>query len=395
MARLHPAFLKLKKEYIFPIIEKKLEELKASFPQLEIINLSIGDVALPLVPAAKEALCRASQEMAEEHSIQGYPPSFGYPFLREKIAKIEYKDLDISPDEVFISDGINSDAANLQELFSVDAIVGIPDPTYPVFLDVNLMAGRKVHTLPCLLSNQFIPLPPENVRLDFVYLCTPNNPTAVAIPKPLLEKWISYAHQTGCILIMDAAYQAFINSKDIPSSIYALEGAKEVAIEMRSFSKSAGFTALRCAYTILPKVLQGMLNEKSTSLHSLWKTRMATKSNGVSYVTQRAAEAVLEKEGKNQCKLQVEHYQTETKRLFNHLKTLGYAVYGGQDAPYIWWQVPNGFSDWSFFDYLLKKTGILSVPGSGFGKEGEGFIRLSGFATRSTIDKAIEQLSHL
>ncbi len=396
MSKLHAPLLDVKREYIYPIIEKKLELLQQTTHPDEIINLGIGDISLPLAKTIQQAICLAVEEMGDEQTLRGYPPGLGFAFLREKIAEVEYGDLRISPEEIFISDGINSDASNFQELFAHHASVGIPDPSYPVYLDVNLMAGRSkyIHILPCREDNGFIPQPPE-VVLDFVYLCTPSNPMAVAMSRDDLKAWIDYAKKTGCILLIDNAYSAFVRSKDVPKSIYELEGAHEVAIEMRSFSKSAGFTGLRCAYSVVPKGLVGHIEGKEFSIHKLWSMRMATKSNGVAYPIQRGAEAALSEKGREETKTQVDHYLAETKRLKEGLLHLGHSVFGGLDAPYVWWKVPGGKTGWEFFDELLQKHQILSVPGSAFGKEGEHFVRLSGFTKKETVEKALKKIGKL
>jgi LL-diaminopimelate aminotransferase len=389
MAKLNSHYQKLRTEYIFPVIERKLAELQQKHPNASILNLGIGDIAKPLAPKIVSAICEAVQEMGKEGSHKGYGPSEGYRFLRERIAKEEYAQFGFGYDEVFISDGINSDAANIQELFGNNSLVGITDPTYPVYLDSNVMAGRakKILFLPCLEENQFCPEFPKT-RCDFVYLCSPNNPTGVAMTKEQLTSWVNWAKKEKAILLYDNAYVAFITSAHVPRSIYECEGAKEVAIEFRSFSKSAGFTGLRCAYAVVPKTLFGQSGKKRISLHALWSRRQNTKSNGVAYPIQKGAEAVFSAEGKAQTNEQIQGYLSTAKILREGLISFGFTCFGGIDSPYIWWKTPKGGS-WEFFDTLLEKCHLISIPGRGFGPSGEGYVRLSAF---NTIDKAQEAL---
>lgn len=390
MARLNSYYKKLKREYIFPIIEGKLIELKKKHPSTPIINLGVGDIAQPLAPSIAQAICLATQEMATSQGFKGYGPSDGYSFLKEAIVKHQYANLGISSDEIFISDGTNSDTANIQELFSLKNKVGILDPTYPVYLDTNIMAGRfsNILFLPCTQDNHFCPLPPKE-HCDMIYLCTPNNPTGVALTRSHLMKWVAYAKEENAVLLIDNAYEAFITSPDVPKSIFEIEGAKDVAIEFRSFSKSAGFTGLRCAYTVLPKTVhQG-------KLYPLWKKRQSTKSNGVSYPIQKGAEAVFSPQGKKETQAQVQSYLTEAKRLKQGLTHKGYTCFGGDDSPFIFWKTPNNLSSWAFFDLLLDKCHIISVPGSGFGQYGEGYVRLSAFTTPEISTLALEKICHL
>ncbi len=397
MAKINPFYTKLKREYIFPIIEKKLEELKQAHPESSIVNLGIGDIALPLVPSVVTAVCKAtSEEMGKKETMKGYGPSEGYLFLREAIVQNEYKNLSISPDEVFVSDGANTDTSAIQEIFAIDSTVGITDPTYPVYFDSNVLAGRleTLRFLPCIEENGFAPLPPKE-RCDLIYLCTPNNPTGIALTKKELGAWVEYAKKEKAILLVDNAYAAFITSPDVPKTIYEIPGAHEVAIEFKSFSKSAGFTGLRCAYTIVPKTVLGYLEEQPISLHTLWKRRNSIKSNGVSYPIQKGALAVYSEVGKKETAMQVHSYLKQASYLLENLKKLGYTCYGGVDSPYIWWKVPTGFTSWSFFDLLLTKCHIISVPGLGFGKAGEGYVRLSSFTTEDKAKEAIQRITHL
>jgi LL-diaminopimelate aminotransferase len=389
MIKLNSHFNNLKKTYIFSIIEQKLADLKQSQPTASIINLGIGDVALPLAPSITLAIQEATKEMATVEGIRGYGPSEGYDFLRNAIVAHHYANLDITPDEVFISDGINTDCVNFQELFSLDCSVAIPDPTYPAYLDSNIMAGRhQIVRLPCLEENDFCPLPPS-FHVDIIYLCTPSNPTGVAMNRAQLTAWVEYAKKEGSILLVDNAYEAFITSPAVPKSIFEIEGAHEVAVEFRSFSKSAGFTGLRCAYTVLPKaILKG-------ELHALWRRRQACKTNGVAYPIQKGALAVFSTEGIKETQEQIAHYMTQARRLRDGLEHYNFSCYGGLDTPYIWWKTPTGLSSWDFFDLLLSKCHLLSIPGVGFGSAGEGYVRLSAFTTSDKVSSMLSQLESL
>ncbi|MGR3911735.1 MAG: LL-diaminopimelate aminotransferase [Candidatus Rhabdochlamydia sp.] len=384
MVQLNPHFKELKREYIFPIIEEKLMTLQAS-SLVPIVNLGIGDVALPLVKTVAEAIAKSADEMTSSEGMHGYGPSEGYLFLREAIAKTAYPLNLISPSEIFISEGINQDCTQLIELFDLGVKIGIPSPTYPAYLDNALLAGRKehIHLIPCLEENGFIPQIPD-IHLDVIYLCTPSNPAGVAMNKDALTAWVEYAKKEKAILLIDHAYEAFITSSDVPRSIYDIPGAKEVAIEMRSFSKSAGFTGLRCAYSVIPcELMDG-------KIHALWKKRQSIKSNGVSYITQRAAESALSPQGLIETRAQIQHYLSQAKILMSGLDQLNLTYFGGVNAPYIWVKVPSGKTSWEFFDTLLNSCHILSIPGSGFGAHGEGFIRLSTFTTQANL--AVERL---
>lgn len=396
MAKINSHFSSIKREYIFPVIERKLAELKERAPKAEIINLGIGDVALPLARKITSAICAAVQEMSLPESIRGYGPSEGYLFLRKTIVDHEYAELGIAPDEIFISDGINSDAVNILDLFKVQRLVGITDPTYPAYLDSSVMEGlgKKVLMLPCKAEHDFAPQPPKE-SCDLVYLCSPNNPTGMALTKSQLKAWVDYARRERAILLYDNAYAAFITSPDVPKSIFEIEGAKEVAIEFRSFSKTAGFTGLRCAYTVLPKSVCAESGKKKLSLHTLWKQRQNTKFNGVAYPIQKGAEAVYTPEGKKETEAQVASYLAQAKLMREGLKKLGYHCYGGVDSPFIWWKTPKGLDSWDFFNVLLEKCHLISIPGKGFGSCGEGFIRLSAFTTHEKAKEALKRISSL
>jgi len=388
MAKLNRFFAELKREYIFPIIEFKLEALKKSHPHASIVNLGVGDIALPLAPSIGAEIRRAVSEMETSQGIRGYGPTEGYTFLREAIAQHQYASTGIEAGEIFISDGANPDTANFLELFDQECRIGLTDPTYPVYLDANILAGRgsRIELLPCLEENGFAPLFPKT-RCDYIYLCTPNNPTGVALNRQQLEAWVEYAHANETVLLIDNAYEAFVTSPDIPKTVYEIAGAKEVAIEFRSFSKTAGFTGLRCAYTIVPKA--------TGALHSLWAKRQAIKTNGVSYPIQRGAAAVFSPQGKKETQGQIANYLAQANLLKRGLSRLGHTCFGGIDSPYVWWKTPRGMKSWEFFDQLLRDLHLISIPGSGFGAHGEGFVRLSAFTTPQKTELALSKICAL
>jgi len=406
MVKLNHHYQKLQPTYLFTEIEKRVDALKAKEPGAELAHLGVGDVSLPIPSSIIEELIAGAQEMGDPTQFRGYGPSQGYLFLREKIVGQDYKNLGLTPDEIFISDGANTDLANLQEIFALDIRVAIPDPAYPVYLDTNIMAGRTrlplksggyggIIYLPCLEQNGFQPLPPTTHAADLIYLCSPHNPTGVAMTRPILKQWVDFAKQNRAILIFDGAYEAYITSPDVPHSIYEIEGAKEVAIEVRSFSKNAGFTGLRCSYTVIPHQIRVADTGSLISLNALWKRRQDAKTNGVSYPIQRAAAAVYSPAGKKQVKANVSTYLERARFLLNGLKQLGYTVYGGVDAPYLWVKTPNKMSSWDFFDLLLQKGHIVSLPGSGFGKCGEGYVRFTSFGPMKSMEQALERLKNL
>jgi LL-diaminopimelate aminotransferase len=402
MAKLNHHYQKLSGNYLFPEIEKRVETFKKKQPHASILNLGIGDATLPLFPSVVKALTDASMEMGDKKTFRGYGPSEGYLFLREAIAKHDYQD--ISADEIFISDGANTDIANLQEIFSLENRIAVPDPTYPVYVDTNVMAGRTrpllktgryggITYLPCSEENGFQPQLP-NVHVDVVYLCSPNNPTGLAMDRELLTAWVKYAKEHEAVILFDGAYEAFITS-GAPRSIYEIEGAKEVAIEVRSFSKSAGFTGLRCSYTVIPHALKVRDAGAIHALHALWKRRVETKSNGVSYPIQKAAAALYTPQGQKEMLETVHTYSQRAKVLRDGLQSLGYTVYGGIDSPYIWCKTPPKVSSWEFFDFLLENVHIVTLPGLGFGLEGDGYIRFSAFAEPSAIAECLLRFKNL
>jgi len=403
MAKLNHHYQKLSGSYLFPEIEKRILALKAKSPQASILNLGVGDATTPLFPTVIAALKQASHEMGERETFRGYGPSEGYLFLREAIAKVDYQNK-ISPDEIFIADGANTDISNLQELFCTENKVAIPDPAYPVYIDINVMAGRTrplmktgkyggVIYLPCTKENGFQPQPPS-IHADIIYLCSPHNPTGLAMDRELLTRWVNYAKEHEAVILFDGAYEAFVTS-DAPRSIYEIEGAKEVAVEVRSFSKSANFTGLRCSYTVIPHELKIRDAGAIHSLHTLWKRRTDTKSNGVSYPIQRAAAALYTPEGQEQMKASVKSYGERAKLLRDGLSEIGYTVYGGIDSPYVWCQTPPKVNSWTFFDFLLENIHVATLPGQGFGKEGDGYIRFSAFAPRPVIDECLIRFKNL
>jgi LL-diaminopimelate aminotransferase len=394
MVQINSCFQALKREYIFPIIEEKLSELKRDFPQAEIVNLGVGDISLPLVPTVVKAICDATLEMGTVEGIKGYGPSCGYPFLREAIASNEFSHLGITADEIFISDGANSDTVNIQELFCQSSVVGIADPTYPAYLDACLLAGKKTVSLPSVEANGFFPEPPQ-IHCDLVYLCSPNNPTGIAMTQEQLKRWVDYALKEKAILLVDNAYEAFITSPNVPRSVFEIPGAKECAIEFRSFSKTAGFTGLRCAYMILPISVKGMMSGKEQPIYPLWSKRQAIKFNGAAYPIQKGAEAIYTPQGRKETQAQVKSYLNEAGRFRKELEALGHTCYGGIDSPYIWWKTPSHYSSWDFFDLLLKECHLITIPGRGFGECGEGFIRLSAFSTPSKTTLALERIRRL
>ncbi len=397
MSQINENFLKLQDSYLFSTIAKKVEKYIEENPDKKVIKLGIGDVTRPIIPACVEAMHKAVDEMGTKEGFKGYGPEQGYEFLRKAIIENDYKlrGIDIEKDEVFVSDGAKCDCGNIVDIFGPDNKVAITDPVYPVYLDTNIMSGRKIIYLPVTKENNFIPeLPKEKV--DIIYLCFPNNPTGTVLTKEEIKKWIDYAKKNKSIIMYDAAYESFIREKNIPHSIYEIEGAKDVAIEFKSFSKVAGFTGLRCAYVIVPKKLKGYTKEgKQISINKLWNRRTSTKFNGVSYIVQRGAEAIYTKEGKKQIKENIEYYLENAKIIKKGLEEVGFTCYGGVNSPYVWLKVPNEFTSWEFFDKLLEEANVVGTPGSGFGKSGEGYFRLTAFNTKENTIGAIEKIKKI
>jgi len=400
-------YFKLQGSYLFSTIAKKVAAYKEAHPDKQVISLGIGDVSQPLVPAVIEALHRACDEMGHVETFRGYGPEQGYAFLREAILQGDYlsRGINLSADEIFVSDGAKSDVANFQELFAPSAKVALQDPVYPVYLDTNVMAGRTqayqngryggIIYLPCTEETNFAPqLPKEHA--DIIYLCSPNNPTGAALTKAQLQRWVNYAREHRSIILYDSAYEAYITQKDIPHSIYEIDGAQEVAVEFRSFSKTAGFTGTRCAYTVVPKTVQVTAPDGSlASLNALWLRRQTTKFNGVPYIVQRAAQAVYSQQGRAQIQEVIRGYQQNARVILTALHQAGITAYGGENAPYIWLKTPKGLDSWSFFDKLLTQAQVVGTPGVGFGACGEGYFRLTAFNTADFTKQAAARVAQL
>ena len=401
-------FAKLKAGYLFPEIGRRVNSFAQANPDAPIIKLGIGDVTEPLAPAVIDAMHKAVDEVAVAGSFHGYGPEQGYAFLRDVIVENDYKarHIPVEADEIFVSDGAKCDTGNMQEIFGIDNVVAVTDPVYPVYVDTNVMAGRtgeaddagryaNIVYMPCTAENNFVPeLPTEPV--DMIYLCYPNNPTGAVATKEQLKKWVDYAIANKAIILFDAAYEAFIRDDSIPHSIYEVEGARKVAIEFRSFSKTAGFTGVRCGFTVVPKELLAYTRlGESVALHPIWNRRHCTKFNGVSYITQKGAEAVYSPEGKQQVKETIDLYMSNAAMMRKALTGQGYTVYGGEHAPYIWLHTPEGVDSWAFFDRLLEKAHVVTTPGAGFGSAGEGYIRFSAFAEPGRVKEAMERFNEL
>ena len=405
MALVNEHFLKLPGSYLFSDIAKKVNTFRITHPKQEVIRLGIGDVTRPLPPVCIEAMHKAVEEMADAQTFRGYGPEQGYDFLIEAIIKHDYlpRGIHFSPTEIFVNDGAKSDTGNIGDILRHDNSVGVTDPIYPVYIDSNVMCGRagvleengqwsNVTYMPCTAENNFIPEIPDK-RIDIVYLCYPNNPTGTTLTKSELKKWVDYALANDTLILFDAAYEAFIREDDVPHSIYEIKGAKKCAIEFRSFSKTAGFTGVRCGYTVVPKELTAAtLEGERIPLNKLWNRRQCTKFNGTSYITQRAAEAIYTPEGQRQIKETTDYYMNNARTMKQGLEAAGLKVYGGVNAPYIWLKTPQGQTSWQFFDLLLNELNIVGTPGSGFGEQGEGYFRLTAFASRQATEEAAERL---
>lgn len=405
MVRLNENYLKLKAGYLFPEIERRVNEYQHCEREKKIIRMGIGDVTQPLVSSVIKAFHLAVEEMAHLETFKGYAPSQGYDFLREAIVTNDYKlrGVDMSIDEVFVSDGAKCDTGNIIDILSCDNKVAITDPVYPVYVDTNVMDGRtglvldngyyeNIVYMPCREENHFIPQIPKE-KVDVIYLCFPNNPTGMTITHAELKKWVDYALANHCLILYDSAYEAYISDPSLPHSIYEVQGAKNCAIEFRSYSKTAGFTGVRCAYTIVPKSLMASdHNGQSHPLHTLWLRRQSTKFNGVSYPVQKAASAIYSEQGKKEIKAVIDYYMENASIMLKSFTQLGYTVYGGFNAPYVWVKTKNDLKAWDFFDQLLTKVNIVGTPGSGFGPSGEGFVRFSSFANRSEVIEAMDRL---
>lgn len=406
MALVNEHFLKLQSNYLFSDIAKKVNSFKITHPKQKIIRMGIGDVTQPLAPAVIEAMHKAVDEMASKETFHGYGPEQGYPFLIDAIIKNDYESIGVSlePSEVFISDGAKSDCGNIGDLLRHDNSIGVTDPVYPVYIDSNVMSGRTgtwengiwsdVVYIPCTAENQFVPELPSR-RVDIIYLCYPNNPTGTTLTKEELKKWVNYALANDAIIMYDSAYEAYIQDPTIPHSIYEIKGAKKVAIEFRSFSKTAGFTGVRCGYTVIPKEVSATtLKGERVFLNKLWHRRQCTKFNGTSYITQRGAEAVYSPEGKKQIRQTINYYMNNAKLMKEGLEACGLQVYGGTNAPYLWVKTPDGLSSWKFYEKLLYEVFIVSTPGVGFGPSGEGYLRLTAFGDHDDTIEAIQRIQH-
>ena len=404
MTTINPNLLKLQSNYLFADIARKVAAYKESHKDKRVISLGIGDVTRPLVPAVINALHGAVDEMGRAETFHGYGPEQGYAFLRDAIVANDYAPygVRIDADEIFISDGAKCDVGNFQELFSADSIVAVTDPVYPVYVDSNAMAGRagepgpdgwsRLVYLPCTRENDFVPDFPKT-RPDMIYLCYPNNPTGTVLSRAALQGWVDYARREGCVILYDSAYEAFITEPDVPHSIYEIDGAREVAVEFRSYSKTAGFTGLRCAYVVVPKELRVSDGKGGKEdLHHFWNRRQCTKYNGCPYIVQRAAAAIYSDEGKQQVRAVIEAYLDNARLISDAVRGMGLDVFGGIDAPYIWVSVPDGMTSWGFFDRLLNDAALVCTPGAGFGRSGEGYVRLTAFGSPEDTLEAIERL---
>jgi len=391
--KINKHYTKIQGSYLFSEIAGRVKAFKADHPEKSIISLGIGDVTQPIAPAIIKAIHQAADEMASSTTMRGYAPDQGYDFLIDAILQHDFRSrgIDLLPDEVFVSDGAKSDTGNIGDILSSDNKVAITDPAYPVYIDTNKMAGRPIELLPCLPDNGFFPDFPKQAA-DVIYLCYPNNPTGTTLTKSQLKMWVDYALRHQALILFDAAYEAFISDEDVPHSIYEIEGAKQVAIEFRSFSKTAGFTGLRCGYTVVPKDLICMEGDTKIPLNNLWRRRQSTKFNGTAYIIQRAAEAAYTPEGQAQIKATIAYYMENAHIIKESLEGMGLTTYGGINAPYIWLKTPEGSSSWHFFDMLLNEKQIVSTPGVGFGQSGEGFVRLTAFGKREETIEAVSRL---
>ena len=394
-------FLKIKSSYLFSGIARKVREYKEAHPEKagEIISLGIGDVTRPLAPAVIDAMHKAVEEMAHAETFHGYPPEYGQDFLLQAILENDYRahGVELETTEIFVSDGANSDCGNIGDIFAEDNKVAVCDPVYPVYVDTNVMSGRagdpaehgftNIYYMPCTAENNFLPALPDT-HVDIIYLCFPNNPTGMTASRAELQKWVDYANREGAVILFDAAYEAFITEDDVPHTIYEIPGAKTCAIEFKSFSKTAGFTGVRCGYTVVPHALKA----NGVELNPLWARRQATKFNGVSYITQRAAAACYTDEGKQQIRDTIAYYQKNAKVIYEGLRDCGFTVYGAVNSPYIWLKTPDGMGSWEFFDLLLNELQVVGTPGEGFGPSGEGYFRLTAFGSAENTEKAVARM---
>ncbi|GHT60962.1 LL-diaminopimelate aminotransferase [Bacteroidia bacterium] len=394
MVKINEHYTEIGNNYLFAEVARRVREYKEQHPEKKVISLGIGDITQPIVPAVIDAITRATQEMAKAETLRGYAPYEGYDFLVNAILKNDFtnRGIAIEADEIFVSDGAKSDTGNIGDILGHDNQVAITDPAYPVYVDTNLMAGRQIELLPCTPDNQFVPAFPQKTA-DVIYLCYPNNPTGTVLTKDQLKSWVDYAIEHQSLILYDAAYEAFVSQENVPHSIFEIEGARQVAIEFRSFSKTAGFTGLRAGYTVVPKELVTKTSKGETlSLNAMWRRRQSTKFNGTSYVIQRGAEAVYSPEGLKQTREIIAYYLQNAKIIKEALESLGLKCYGGVNAPYIWCRTPNEMTSWEFFDYLLNNVQVVGTPGSGFGASGEGFFRFTAFGNREDTLMAVERI---
>lgn len=407
MFTINDNFRLLPENYLFSEVARRINAFKAAHPEADVIRMGIGDVTLPLCPAAIEAMHKAVDDEGNADTFHGYGPEQGYPFLRDAIALHDYNErgIDIRSDEIFISDGAKSDTGNFGDILGTDNIVAVTDPVYPVYVDTNVMSGRAgsllgdmwsdIVYLPVTAENGFVPQIPEGVVPDVIYLCYPNNPTGTTLTRAQLKVWVNYALEHGSLILFDSAYEAFIREDDVPHSIYEIEGAKKCAVEFRSFSKTAGFTGVRCGYTVVPHTVMGRDEDgKEVGLNHLWNRRQCTKFNGASYVSQRGAEAVYTPQGQQQIKAAVDYYLNNAKVMLEGLAKTGLEVFGGKNAPYVWIKCPDGMTSWEFFDMLLEKCNVAGTPGSGFGPAGEGYFRLTAFNTLENTIEAVRRITN-
>lgn len=406
MARMNDHYLKLAAGYLFPEIGRRVTAFQKANPKADVIRLGIGDVVLPLVPSVRQAMHDAIDEMGVASGFRGYGPERGYDFLREAIAKHDFasRGVTIDPDEIFVSDGSKCDSGNIQEIFAEDATIAIPDPVYPVYVDTNVMAGRTgpagpdgryagIQYLPCSEASGFLPALPQR-PVDLVYLCSPNNPTGAVATRSELVRWVDWARANDAILLFDAAYERFISDPELPRSIFEIPGARKCAIEFRSYSKTAGFTGIRCAYVVVPKELVGRdARGEAVSVSKLWDRRTSTKFNGVSYPVQRGAEAIYSETGRKEVQANVDYYMENAAVIRAGLAKAGFRSFGGVNAPYVWMKTPDGLDSWQFFDALLSRANVVGTPGSGFGACGEGYLRLSAFGLREKVEEAVERIA--
>ncbi|MDR0864104.1 MAG: LL-diaminopimelate aminotransferase [Candidatus Symbiothrix sp.] len=392
--RINEHYTEIGNNYLFAEVARRVREYKENHPDKTVISLGIGDVTQPIVPAVIDAIHKATAEMADAKTLRGYAPYEGYDFLVNAILKNDFLDrgVQIDADEIFVSDGAKSDTGNIGDILAQDNQIAITDPAYPVYVDTNKMVGREIELLPCTPGNNFVPAFPEKVA-DVIYLCYPNNPTGTVLTKEQLKKWVDYAIEHQSLILFDAAYEAYVSQPDIPHSIYEIPGAKKVAIEFRSFSKTAGFTGMRAGYTIVPKELTTQTSKDETlSLNAMWRRRQSTKFNGTAYIVQRGAEAVYTPEGQKQIREVIGYYMENARIIQTGLEALGLTTYGGVNAPYIWVKTPGNLTSWEFFDLLLNKIQIVGTPGSGFGQAGEGFFRFTAFGNREDTIEAVRRI---